>query len=91
MTDPNETELFALLDQWRVEAPNTDLWPQLATTLLQETPEPLAEILSELKALQREVSALRGEVSALRRERGGSAYPTLMPYTRADDKPLPLA
>ncbi|MBB6053096.1 sigma-70 family RNA polymerase sigma factor [Armatimonas rosea] len=58
--------------------------------VLSELSGTLSEVVGELAGLRREVIRLREEVTALRRERSGGGYPTLMPYARADDKPLPL-
>ena len=58
--------------------------------VLAELSGTLSEVVGELTALRREVTRLREELAALRRERSGVSYPNLMPYARADDKPLPL-
>ena len=58
--------------------------------ILAELSGTLSEVVGELTALRREVMRLREELAALRRERTGVSYPTLMPYARTDDKPLPL-
>ena len=58
--------------------------------VLAELSGTLSEVVAELTALRREVTRLREELAALRRERSAVSYPTLMPYARADDKPLPL-
>ena len=58
--------------------------------VLAELSGALSEVVGELTALRREVTRLREELAALRRERSGVSYPNLMPYARADDKPLPL-